>query len=561
MQIHLPRGADRQDHDPWTEFPHLLLLGIASGGLLVRLIWIHFFGLVIEFEGADYARLGESLLAGRGYVGMFGGPHTVFPPLYPALIGLFTSVAGSAEGAARWISCLSGVALIWPVYGITQALGGRRSATVAAVLVALHGLLISLSSSAYSESTYFVFLLSGLYFALRSLSGDSLLTAVLSGAFYALAYLVRPEAVLYVAITAVFLTGNALVARQKLRRAALQAGVLILTSVILAAPYVTWLSVNSGYLRWEGKSLSTGIIARRMRQGMSYLEASRGLGPNLEQAGPYLVANQFEVPGDGAASARLSLETISSDFLPRIVEVGREFAGSWPVGGPGMVILAVIGALAAFAQRRHRALKLFFFCAGLGYVFTVLILQQRWMRHLFPLTYFLLPWAAVGVATLATFIARAIPGETAGTRLRQTGTALATVILTALLVVPSIASVRTLGEFSQSSDLTLKAAGTWLRDAGAEDKRIMGLNAVIAYYAGASYSVLPWASDEQALAYIRRRQPDFIVLQTDLEYNAPYLPSWTTNGIPDPCAVKGMYWERRQTGRSRFTSGHAASGA
>lgn len=56
-----------------SAFPHKTLLWIAAAALLIRLGWIHHHGFIIESEGAEYARLAENLVAGKGYVGMLGG--------------------------------------------------------------------------------------------------------------------------------------------------------------------------------------------------------------------------------------------------------------------------------------------------------------------------------------------------------------------------------------------------------------------------------------------------------------------------------------------------------
>jgi 4-amino-4-deoxy-L-arabinose transferase-like glycosyltransferase len=508
-------------------FPHKILLGIAAVALLIRLAWIQFFGLTIENEGAEYARLAENLFAGKGYVGMLGGRQTLFPPLFPVLIGLGAKIAGDAESAARAISCMSGVALIWPIYGITRLLGGERSALVAATLVTIHGLMVALSGSTYSESVYFLLLLCGLYYACGCFGPGNVASGVASGAFFGLAYLVRPEAALYPLIVAGLLMGNTAVAKLPWRKACAVALVPVLVTAVFAAPYVAWLSVNSGYFRWEGKTLTNGIIAARMNQGMSYIAASRGLGPNLEPEGPYLVADQFRFESNGTTSAMLTLATIGGDFLARSKDVARDLARTWSLGGVGLVILALLGVVAAFMEQRARALKLLFLCVGASYVVMLLSMQHRWVRHLFPFALFALPWAAIGIATLATVVARRMPyAATSGA---------VAISLIAVVAAPTLLAAGQLGEFSQSRDVIQKDAGAWL--ASFKPSTIMSSNAVFAFYARADHAYLPWAEEERALAYIRRRAPDFIALWTRDEWQVPYAAKWLREGIPDRCAV------------------------
>src|SRR5215813_5241135 len=88
----------------------LAALGLAFAlALLLRIIWLHYWPLSIESEGVYYARLGQNLLSGRGYVGIKEvGKQLLYPPLYPLLVALFSSIARDAELAARLVSVVFG---------------------------------------------------------------------------------------------------------------------------------------------------------------------------------------------------------------------------------------------------------------------------------------------------------------------------------------------------------------------------------------------------------------------------------------------------------------------
>ena len=56
--------------------------------LSLRFLWMTTQKSNIGGEGAEYARLAENLIKGRGYVGIFGqATQLIFPPLYPLTIG------------------------------------------------------------------------------------------------------------------------------------------------------------------------------------------------------------------------------------------------------------------------------------------------------------------------------------------------------------------------------------------------------------------------------------------------------------------------------------------
>lgn len=524
--------SDRAFTERWTDGRWLLL--IAACALVIRLVWMWLHGAVIENEGAAYARLAENLLAGRGYIGDLGGRDTLFPPLYPMAIALASGLAGNAELAARLLSCVSGVLVIWPVYGITRYLGGRSAALIAATLAAGSGVLVALSGSAYSESIYFLLLLSGIYFSCRVLAGGSLRDATAAGVFFGCAYLVRPEALAYACLAVAFVGGHAFATRRPWRQTAARIGALGASVVLLAAPYVAWLSLNSGYFRWEGKSLINGIVSDGISRGMTYQEAARGLGPNLERLGPYLTGDQFAIAAPNGTGPGL-ISVILTDTLPRLVEFARDFASPSAAGGPALTLLAMVGLLVSLLDKRNRAQKLFYAATGAAYVVILLSLAYRWDRFLFPLTLLALPWAAIGISGVANLLVRQLARSARAAPRRWPAFASVATVAVAALSILSFGYAGGAGEFTQSTAQDLKSAGLWLRDR--QPTTVMGMGSVVSYYAGATEVYLPWAQEDTALRYIHAVQPDFIYLRHGDEPQAPYVERWLADGIPDRCAI------------------------
>src|SRR5262245_42978718 len=92
------------------------LLAITILALAIRLIWIYLYEHVIVNERVEYARVAENLLTSVGYIGILDGRETLIPPLFPLLIAAGRTIIDNSEIAARIVSCISGIAVIWPAY-------------------------------------------------------------------------------------------------------------------------------------------------------------------------------------------------------------------------------------------------------------------------------------------------------------------------------------------------------------------------------------------------------------------------------------------------------------
>ncbi len=526
---------ERTFSERWPDWRWLLALSAIA--LLIRLAWMASHGAVIENEGAVYARLAQSLMNGDEYLGTVGGRNTIFPPLYPIGIAGLSLLTGDTELGARLLSLVCGVALIWPVYGVAMYLGGRRSALIAAVLTLGSGVLVALSASAYSESTFFLLLMLAIYFSCRVLEGASPLRhALAAGVAFGCAYLIRPEAVAWAALALLFVGVHAVVARRPWPRTALAVGVIGVSVVLIASPYVAWLSANSGYLRWEGKSVLNGVINHGINEGKSYQEAAYGLGPNLERLGPYLAEDQFEIPAAESGGPALAVASKLANPVPRLVDVARSLAAPSEAGGPALTLFALVGLVASLLARRDRVQKLFFAAAGALYVVILLSLQFQWDRYLFQLVLLALPWAAAGIAALATIVSTIAGRFPAAARRRGLVEGVVIVAAIAAVLIPSYRYAGTVGEFAQSTAGDMKAAGQWLRER--HPTTVMGMGSVVPYYAGATLKYLPWTEDEDvALRYVHEISPDFLYLRQGDEVQNPYIGRWVSDGIPDACAV------------------------
>jgi 4-amino-4-deoxy-L-arabinose transferase-like glycosyltransferase len=511
----------------------------------VRAVWIWQFTGVIENEGAAYARIAENLFSGRGYLGILGGRDTLLPPLYPGLMRVGAQIVGSMEAGGRLVSALTSSLLILPGFVLGRRLWGDSAGWWCAGLLAFHPLLVSLGATTYCESTYLLLLFAAFVMSLRLLEEPAMPRAVLTGFLFGLAELVRPLALAYPVTAAALLLACGLWKKAGRKRAISSAAVIFLVAVVTFCPYIAYLSINSGYLRVEGKSLVNNIIGVRMRNGMSYPEAACGLGPNLELEGPYLTADGFEIrwPENFPSDAGLLADHLQG-ILWRTFDTLKAILTFEPFGSLLFVGVAVIGFFLTLGSRlRLRDNLAYLYLVGL-YFPILLAVEFRWNRYLLPWLPMLTPWAAVGLVAFQRLVRR---------RLEQLipkggrGPALASYVLSAIVVVAitarSLPAVLKLAELSQGRDQSLRLTGEWLRLHGAEGRTVMGISAVVPYYAGASLAYLPYTNQTQALEYVRAVDPAYIVIRGSDRHRAPYLPLWLHHGLPDPRAEEAYRYK------------------
>ena len=129
----------------------VLIILIVALGLRLYLLQSH---KILETDSPAYIRLGQNLIAGKGYIDNEGYKNLWFPPLYPILIGISSLITNNLELASRLISILFGVLLIIPVFLFVKRFYNEKSAYLASILTAIYPVLAYLSTIAYSDSLY-----------------------------------------------------------------------------------------------------------------------------------------------------------------------------------------------------------------------------------------------------------------------------------------------------------------------------------------------------------------------------------------------------------------------
>jgi 4-amino-4-deoxy-L-arabinose transferase-like glycosyltransferase len=429
---------------------------------------------------------------------------------------------------------IAGTLVTVPVYLVALTLYGPVVARIAAFLLALHPLLIGYSAAVYVEPTYLLFLMLGLYYALRAQALDSYVPSAVAGLAFALAYLARVEAfILPLATVPLLFIPN----WRTPRRAAIACGVLLASFLVVASPYIVFLWTQTGSIRLEAKSPVFFLVLRRMTSGLSYLEAAYGLDGDLREGGPFLQP-WLSIVQSTTYSVSDVLGYLATTGRPRLIGIftaltGRQ-TGSWL-----LLLLVVLGLLRSPWDRARivrEALLLTLLASVIGS-----LLMTQWLptRYLVPPLAFLLVWAAKGVQELGDWVRATLrsvlPTARSATLIGRSAQAL----LMVMLPVVALTGVRWESELLQGlvSERTTKEAGLWLRDTAPGAKTIMDVSSVFAFYAGGTHLYLPYCEAGTALRYFAKKNPDFIVLSSHTSALRPYLPAWIETGIPDSRAT------------------------
>jgi 4-amino-4-deoxy-L-arabinose transferase-like glycosyltransferase len=512
----------------WSLLPVLVL------ALLLRMYWVQHGIPVLQGEECEYTRLAEDLRGHHRYDGLFEGPELMYPPFFPALVAVASFVTRDFEAAGRLVSVLAGLALVVAVWGVTRHLYGVRAGLVAATLAACHPVLIALSGTAYSESVDLPLVMGGVYFGLRSMENDQHFIPALCGVCLGLAYLTRPEAL---CIPFAILTGVVLTARI-LRRSVgstLTTALLVLAPfLMLAAPYIAYLSIHTGGLRFEGKSAMNYAIGQRVNAGMSWAEVAFGISPDLVGEGPFLSPNRFVAHAPYGVPVRDVVKYWTASALRNKNDLFDRLVRSPTFGSVLTLAMVTIALLGRPWRRRRLVREAVLLSIVLGYVFILLGMPFLSLRFLMPLLPFVIVWTSKGIEDTGRWaVATARPvcqGRLAvGFGVGARGSLIAACLLLGILGETSFRD-------ESPYELYVKEASEWIAHNKPGPKRVMAVSNEVSYYAGGQALVFPYAPAPLAVDYVHAKDPDFLVLTRKAMQSRPYYREWFEHGIPDPAA-------------------------
>lgn len=165
----------------------LLLFTLA---LILRLVLLRY-RHCIETDGVAYVAIARGLIQ-HGTL-----EDTLFPPFYPALLGLTSLLVGDYELSGRIISAIAGSLLVIPVFLLGERLYSRRIGYLAATLVVFYPALVEFSTYVLTESSYTFLFTCVVLATLVAFKRQRWPFFAISGVLLGLGYLIRPEALGY----------------------------------------------------------------------------------------------------------------------------------------------------------------------------------------------------------------------------------------------------------------------------------------------------------------------------------------------------------------------------
>ncbi len=505
----------------------LLLIMLAA--LTLRALCAILFTGEIDTEGAEYARIAQNIIAGKGYEGLATqGTQLFFPPLFPFLIAGVSLITGDAEIAGRILNVLSGALLVYPVYLVARRMFDEAIGLGAAGLIAVHPYLVQLSTTVFCEATYLTLLLTALYSAMSAVDKPTWRRLTVSGGLYGFAYLVRPEAFIFMLVGMAFiLLGQVLLSHGNLRAVMRRVLVMPICFFVVASPYIGWLSLQTGKLRMESKSPLNVATELRIQQGHRLEDAAFGVDKDLIVQGVWNQPNINIVRSPGVSTREL-VTMIANKSWRVVANLYKSVATSWEFGSPALFALAILGLLGG-PWRRSLALDQLQLVILLALsTFATFFIYYSAIRFYVLFLVFFCIWASAATMRLMLWIQRLAAMSGLVARRQALAGSAARILAGAAIVIPS--AVWTYPVLSEAlGTRPIEAVSTSLAASGAP----MRIADVETLHANAEFVWLPYCDEITALRYLEKMQVTQVVVRSDELESRPYLKKWMEEGVPN----------------------------
>ena len=539
-----------------------------QGWLPLALIWL--LGCILRLALSQGSRvvwgdepfylwLGKNWISGQGFQFM-GHPDVHHGPLFPMATGVLYLVTRDMALASEILYVLLGSLLVLPVYAIGREVYDRRVGLGAALLTAVWPALTAatLHWGTMTEPMYLLFVYLGLYLGLVALRGrwDCFERGVcggvlpvrwwvfpLAGLSFGLAYLTRPEAVIYVGIVGLaILLLNAIQGRLREPRLWRNLMLYALGFGLAFIPYAIYLRVQTG--AW--------MVSEKV--GVAYLTGiglAHGDTAAFDRATWGLDSTGLETFFFSSESYTISMtELILADLgmFARIIYLNiRRFARvliDWTLLPNMLLPLVLLGLFDRGWSRRRTLKELYLLLSWLPAIsFILFFIQARYLVAVIPV---IILWVARGSFKMADWLSgtitelrspRAQDGASRSYRylaspLRSLLEWVPLILVTGLLL---LAHPKVLGQVTSVGSVRPghRSVGQDLAAIAPPDAKIMCRYPAIAFHAERDWVPTPNASWPEVLNYARHKDADyFIIDQRELRYRPQFQPLVSGEDVP-----------------------------
>jgi 4-amino-4-deoxy-L-arabinose transferase-like glycosyltransferase len=416
---------------------------------------------------------------------------------------------------------------LFPVFAMARRIYGVKTAWLAAVLVAIFPALTVnvLYWGSLTEPLYLSLLYGGLALLLVGLEDDRLGMLAAAGALLGLAYLTRPEAVVYFGVFVIFAWIWLLKSvRCGTLRTWFALGSFVLPFVVLAVPYIWYLHAHTG--QW----LISGKIAFVWQQASSsnhfiYFDST----PGGEIA--WLSPDRFQM------NTLQSVLTNPDDILRRIIKNGRSFKDQFFGGGNfwwGLTPLVVVALFKQPWDQRRVRYEAFLITIILVLMLTFLpfIFVPRLFAPAFPI---LLIWTARGALDLGRWLQDTVElwreKSLSNPHLRSVLGWVPAGMVTGILIltIPVMAH-----GWISTTIFGYKEAGLWLKAHTPADAKVMTQEVAVALYADRHWVPSPNTDWAHFMQYARSHDANYlVVVDSKLIEHQPQLAHTLQKGAPE----------------------------
>ncbi len=517
------------------QFPvfHPAFVALVAAAVLLRIGLGFTLPRAVKWDEGTDLLLGRNLLAGNGFT-YSGYPEVHFPPLHPIVAGIFHWPTGDFEMASSLESAVFGGLLLFPVFVMGRRIYGLQTAWVVAVLVAIFPTLTVnvLYWDSMTEPLYLFLLYGGLALLLTGLEDDRLGMFPAAGGLLGLAYLTRPEGVVYFGAFFIFASiwlWNGLKLRIPRTWSAL--GLFVLPCVLLAAPYIWYLHVQTGQWMISGKINITWKSGGDTDGPQGFDRIANGLDSSGEEIN-WLSPERFQ--GNAPLTA---LTDNPNALMDRVIRNGYHIKTKFlTLGGFwwGLTPLVVVGL---FKQPWvHRRVRHEVFLMAIILVLLLIYLPFGFQVRFFaPAVPVLLMWTAKGLLELGGWLQDTVElwrGMSLSSLYLKSMLGWLPAGMTAgflILTIP-LAADRSISAIK----FGYKEAGLWLKAHTSADANVMTRAPAVTLYADRRWVPSPNTDWTRFMKYARAHHANYLVVDDhNLEHNRPELASILQKGTPE----------------------------
>lgn len=473
----------------------ILLVGIILLAFLIRLVIPKDQPLLQD--GLFYAMLGKQLIAGHFAEGL----SAYWPPLYPALIGLFSLVFRDLEVAGVVVSVIAGSLVVVPTYFLSLELYGKKTAAWAALLVGISPALISVSTRIQVESTYTLFFITAIYLGLGAVKGK-IAKSFTAGLAFGACYLLKPEAIAYVGLMLILIYAGRFVSFISFSRITGNALLFLLGFVLLAAPYLIYIHQTTHHWviseklvhlseTYEWRKLDEskqGTLADKVWEGRSEISEPSKKGFDVKLSYAHFAKKM--------AGGLIPVITRTVKLLPKL-----------------LIPFLLLGLITGWS--RERAFKelfvvLFIVSTLFGYAFIPIT------RYLLPILPLLLCWIAKGIVEFEEVFTKLVQKYWRPSLVTSNVRWGAIAIIIAIFAITTVPSL--IYQFRNSGRglyWEQKQVAEWIKENSAKPPLILSTKNWPTFYAGGEHLFTPDETYPVIIDYAKRKKVDFLVVEEE----------------------------------------------